>query len=91
MKIRNIIGHGGQAVRNQFIVTDDHGNTFFQSYETIIAKQDRAGRITLDAKKWDCSVTTGKYRNIFLSEDKATTAKKIKAGTYKLADLNGGK
>ena len=91
MKLKNMTGHGGQAVRNQFIITDDKGNTFFQSYETIIAKQDRAGRITLDANKWDCSVTTGKYRNIFLSEDKAATVKKIKAGVYKLADLNGGK
>jgi hypothetical protein len=42
----------------------------------------------LDSEKWDYSATTGKYRNDFLNEDKKTTARKIKDGTYKLTNLN---
>lgn len=75
-------------VQNQFLLTDDQGNTFFQSYASIIAKKERNGKITLDANKWDYSKTTGKYRNLFLGEDKKETQKKINEGVYTLADLN---
>jgi len=34
-------------VKNQFILTDDQGNRFFQSYDSIIAKKDRNGAVTL--------------------------------------------
>jgi hypothetical protein len=37
---------------------------------------------------WDYSVTTGKYRNIFLEETKKETQKKIDQGIYILTDLN---
>ena len=37
--------------------------------------------------KWDYSVTTSKYRNIFLNENKKETEKKIKSGEYVLTDL----
>ena len=43
---------------------------------------------TFDKDSWDYSVTTGKYRNQFLGENKAETLKKIKSGEYKLAKLN---
>lgn len=63
----------------------------FQSYRSIIVERivwsDRVD-ITLDESKWDYSVTTSKYRNKFLGEDKKETLKKIKSGEYKLADLN---
>lgn len=75
-------------VKNQFIVSDDNGATFFQSYSTIIAKKHN-GKVTLDENSWDCSVTTSKYRNLFLGEDKKATERKIKDGTYKLENLNG--
>ena len=78
----------GRPVANQNIIHDDFGNTFFQSYQTIIAKKN-FDYITLDKNYWDYSVTTGKYRNQFLGECIADTRKKIKAGLYKLADLNG--
>jgi len=42
----------------------------------------------LDRNSWDCSATTGRYRNLFLHENKATTQKKINSGEYELADLN---
>jgi len=44
--------------------------------------------IYLDEKYWDYSVTTGKYRNIFLNETKKETEKKIANGTYELTNLN---
>ncbi len=86
MKISNITGKNGQAVKNQFVV-ENEGIIYFQSYESIIAKKHK-GQITLDAHTWDYSMTTGKYRNIFLGEDKKTTEKKIKDGIYKLDNLN---
>lgn len=75
--------------KNQFILKDDAGNTFFQSYQSIIAKQDRNGNITLDKHFWDYSNTTGKYRNLFLGDkSRAETLKKINSGEYKLDSLN---
>lgn len=88
MKIKNMTGRSGRAVPNQFILHDDNGNVFFQSYETVIAKSDIVGRVTLDEYSWDYSVTTGKYRNLFLGETKKETERKIKDGTYKLDNLN---
>lgn len=76
-------------VKNQFTVTDDEGNTFFQSYQSIIVKIERkSGRVFLDREKWDYSTTTGKYRNLFLGEKKAETEKKIKSGEYIICNLN---
>ena len=70
----------GGDVPNQFIITTPEG-TYFQSYKSIIAFKDKDGNITL-GRDWGYSVTTGKYRNIFLGEDKKTTEKKIKEGVY---------
>lgn len=70
MKVKNYY------VKNQFILWDDYGNEYFQSYDSIIVKKDKYGNITLDAKYWDYSKTTGKYRNKFLGENKADTEKK---------------
>lgn len=46
------------------------------------------GKITLDSHYWDYSMTTGKYRNMFLNEDKKETLNKINSGEYILANLN---
>ena len=83
--VRNI---AGKKVANQFEVITDNGR-FFQSYQSMIAfiPNDNSP-IKLDAKYWDYSTTTGKYRNLFLGEKKAETEAKIKNGTYVLADLN---
>lgn len=74
-------------VKNQFVLTDDFGNRFFQSYNTIICKIDNSGAVTL-SPSWDFSNTTGKYRNLFLGEDKKQTQKKIDSGEYKIENLN---
>lgn len=98
MKVRQFEGRNG-GVKNQFLITDEgrgaNGNFLrrvtFQSYESVIATktmwEDRTD-IELDENYWDFSTTTGKYRNIFLGEDKKATEKKIKSGEYKLVNLN---
>ena len=75
-------------VINQFIIRTDKG-VYFQSYDTIIAFRPNYGSpIQLDNNNWNYSKTTGKYRNIFLNEDKRETEKKIFNGTYILTELN---
>ena len=88
MKVSNMIGHSGEEVKNQFEIIADNGDIVFQSYNSVIAKKTTKGIIYLDADKWDYSTTTGKYRNIFLRENKANTMKKIKDGVYILTNLN---
>lgn len=80
----------GNPVANQYIieVTDKFGyQEFFQSYNSIIGVW-RDGELTLDEYYWNYSVTTGKYRNKWLGENKAETQKNIDSGKYKLANLN---
>ena len=98
MKVKQFEGKNG-AVKNQFLLLEKgegwNGNFItketFQSYDSVIAEKitwsDRID-ITLDEKYWDYSNTTGKYRNLFLGEDKKTTEKKIASGEYKLVNLN---
>lgn len=89
IKVQNMRGNNGREVPNQFIIDAVEGQ-YFQSYDSLVAfRPYKAGSpIVLDNGTWDYSVTTGKYRNIFLDEKKPETEKKIKAGIYKLMDLN---
>lgn len=87
MKVENMQGRSG-PVKNQFNILDDEGNRYFQSYGSIIAKILPSGHVELDSQYWDYSTTTGKYRNAFLGESKADTARKIASGEYVLTDLN---
>ena len=86
MKVENMTSSQGNKVANQFLITDN-GNEYFQSYRSMIAKKSQ-GKIYLDEYYWDYSVTTGKYRNIFLGEGIAETRKKIASGEYILTNLN---
>jgi len=92
MKVQNMTSNNGNKIANQFKITDDFNTVYFQSYDSIIAKKtwnDKGEkRVFLDSNYWDYSVTTGKYRNIFLNENKKETQKKIDNGTYVLTDLN---
>tara|TARA_R100000963_G_scaffold34447_1_gene28190 strand:+ start:56 stop:358 length:303 start_codon:yes stop_codon:yes gene_type:complete len=99
MKVENIESSRGNKIANQFVIIDDDGNEFFQSYKSVIAKKSRNlllksnsvkfdFYIELDKKYWNYSNTTGKYRNIFLNETITETKKKIKSGEYILTDLN---
>ena len=63
---------------------------YFQSYDSGIIAMTIIGRnkpLYLDINYWDYSTTTGKYRNIFLNENKKLT-EKINANIYSLVDLN---
>jgi hypothetical protein len=86
MKITNLTSNKGNTIANQFQITTETA-VYFQSYQSIIVKIE-AGKTYLDPIYWDYSKTTGKYRNIFLGEDKKETEKKIKAGIYILTNLN---
>ena len=94
VRVKQMTNDRGRAIANQFTINTPAGE-YFQSYATIIAFKMQAAvgsyshRIFLDRKCWDYSTTTGKYRNQFLGEHIAETRKKIKAGEYTLADLNG--
>lgn len=87
IKVENMQSSKGNDVPNQFIIETETG-TFFQSYSSVIAFKPNSGKIVLDGGKWDYSVTTGKYRNIFLGETKKETGRKIKEGIYTLGRLN---
>ena len=91
MKVENIESNKGNKIANQFVITDDKQNEYFQSYNSMIVKKDydyEEVKIFLDQKYWNYSNTTGKYRNIFLNETITETKKKIKSGEYILTDLN---
>jgi hypothetical protein len=91
MKVENIESNNGNKIANQFVITDDKQNEYFQSYNSMIVKKDYEGdqvKIYLDQKYWNYSNTTGKYRNIFLGETIKDTRAKIKSGEYILTDLN---
>ena len=87
IKVRNIINDNGNSVANQFEIYTDKF-VIFQSYNSVIAKMMSSGQVYLDENYWDYSKTTGKYRNIFLAENKKETQAKIDSGEYILTDLN---
>jgi len=84
--VTNMVSNKGNKIPNQFIIYTT-GGSIFQSYNSTIVKIEN-GKTYLDLNKWDYSKTTGKYRNIFLNENKKETEKKIKSGEYILIDLN---
>ena len=51
-------------------------------------QQGAEATIYLDKDRWNYSVTTGKYRNLFLGENRKQTERKIKSGEYILTNLN---
>lgn len=88
VKIEQMRSQRGNYIANQFLIWAGN-KVYFQSYKSIIAVRDlNTNKIELDRDYWDYSRTTGKYRNLFLSEDKKATEAKIKNGTYKLSRLN---
>ena len=86
-RVENMVSSKGNTVANQFLIYTEKG-VYFQSYGSVIAFKPYTGKTQLDSEYWDYSQTTGKYRNIFLDENKATTEAKIKNGTYELVNLN---
>ena len=87
IKVLNMISNNGNRIPNQFVISTPEGS-YFQSYNSVIAFINNEGRVFLDKNKWDYSTTTGKYRNIFLGENKKLTEKRINNNNYVLIDLN---
>ena len=89
MNVENFISNSGNAVANQFIITNKKG-VYFQSYESIIAfiPNKHGAKIQLDSYYWNYSKTTSKYRNSFLNETTKETQKKIDSKEYLLKNLN---
>ena len=87
MKVYNMRSSKGNQIANQFEIYDKKGK-YFQSYNSTIVFINNKGQVYLDKYYWDYSKTTGKYRNIFLGEDKKQTENKIKNKIYKLKNLN---
>ena len=84
--IKNIKVHNINNRPNQFLISTPDAD-YFQSYDSVIAMRTE-NKIYLDVNYWDYSTTTGKYRNIFLNENKKLTQKKIDENIYSLVDLN---
>lgn len=94
VKVKNMFSpRSHREVANQFIIIVEAVGSYFQSYKSIIAfipdrSQGPEAKTILDENYWNYSTTTGKYRNEFLGEGIEETQRKIKDGTYLLADLN---
>jgi len=92
MKVSNMTSNNGNKIANQFTIEDDFNTVYFQSYNSMIAKKtwnkDGEKKVYLDSTYWNYSVTTSKYRNIFLNETTKETQKKIDQGVYILTNLN---
>ena len=89
MYVSNMISNSGNKVANQFVITNDNSDAFFQSYSSIIARRiNTCDVIELDVNKWDYSKTTSKYLARFLGVPNKEIKQKVKSGEYKLTDLN---
>ena len=89
MYVSNMISNHGNAVPNQFVITDNNSNAYFQSYKSIIARRINAtDTIELDVNFWNYSATTSKYLARFLGVPNKEIKQKVKSGEYKLVNLN---
>lgn len=64
IKVKNLVNDKGTTLANQFIIVTN-GKTYFQSYETPIAKKMNNGKVILSTD-WDYSNTTRKALYTFL-------------------------
>lgn len=78
----------GNDAKDYFMYTS-HGNMYLEAKGKIIVKHSlRTGTITLDQKLWNKNRKVSHYRDLFLCSDNHTTKALVKAGRYKLGDLN---
>lgn len=85
MNITALISARGNAVANQYSVDTANG-TYFQSYETVIARR-QDGTVCLSSA-WNYSATTLKYLKVWLGVtlSKAQIQARIDDGVYALVD-----
>jgi hypothetical protein len=86
MKVSNMVSKSQNKIPNQFIITDNAGVEYFQSYQTIIAKRFM-GDVTIDCNN-PYSVTTSKYLYQFLNVTSQEFKANMKADKYDIQDLN---
>lgn len=67
MKVQNMTSDKGNIIANQFII-EDEGKICFQSYDSMIVTIDYRNETIIVGKNWDYSITTGKYRNMFMKD-----------------------
>lgn len=73
---------------NTVIIDADDGYQYLQFYRTIVVRCLAGSSITLDPR-WDCSKTTARRVCDYLNCTPNEIRKAIKAGQYKIEDLNG--
>jgi len=95
MFVSNMISAHGNDVPNQFVITNDNHDAYFQSYKSIIARRiatvasgDKLYHVELDVNKWNYSRTTSRYLALFLGVPNIEIKKKVASGEYPLVDLN---
>ena len=86
-KVSNMTSTNWNKIANQFIIYWDD-MIAYQSYNSTIAIKHNDWMVELDIVYRDYSQTTGKYRNIFLQENKKETQSKINDWIYILKNLN---
>lgn len=62
--VRNLMNDNGNYGANQFVIETTNA-TYFQSYDSVVAKVDNKGNLFL-SQNWDYSNTTRKHLYIFL-------------------------
>lgn len=83
MSVRSLYTKFGNTAKDQVVVSDADGSTFY-SYGTKIVNRAPDGKITL-FPAWNYSQATNFYRGQFLGEGVADTRKRIESGEYKMA------
>ncbi len=71
IKVENMTSSRGNDIPNQFELTFSNGRVF-QSYNSVISIILNDSNVYYLGDDWDYSVTTSKYRNLFLNNDKKT-------------------
>lgn len=67
MLVSNLINSKGNAVKNQFVITDGN-KTIFQSYDSKICEIDREKETITIFSDWNYSATTTKHFCYFLTK-----------------------
>lgn len=89
MKVYNLISkRSGRAVANQYCIICNDGTRYFRSNNANICRIAPDGTIYLDEYYWNYSKTTSKYLARFLETNNAQIRANVKAGIYKMIDLN---
>lgn len=66
MQVRHLYNANGNPAMNQFVISHNW-ETFFQSYDSLIAKVDSNGKLYV-TPYWDYSKTTMKHLWLFLKD-----------------------